>query len=103
MRHGAHAEQRDAFDLQRRPEPQLHPASPGQLRQQPSVPADVRVYWVGGTANDVDSGGTDGYNWSYYGLRRLSDNAGGQGTADGTAVILWSCNGGSNQQWSLRS
>jgi poly(3-hydroxybutyrate) depolymerase len=33
-------------------------------------------HWVGGTANDVDSGGTDGYNWSYYGLRRLSDNAG---------------------------
>src|SRR5581483_8489003 len=34
-------------------------------------------HWVGGTANDVDSGGTDGYNWSYYGLRRLADNAGG--------------------------
>src|SRR4051794_27029534 len=33
-------------------------------------------HWVGGTANDVDSGGTDGYNWSYYGLRRLADNAG---------------------------
>ncbi|MCA2225135.1 lectin [Nonomuraea aurantiaca] len=32
-------------------------------------------HWVGGTANDVDSGGTDGYNWSYYGLRRLADNA----------------------------
>ncbi|PYC88424.1 poly(3-hydroxybutyrate) depolymerase [Streptomyces tateyamensis] len=31
-------------------------------------------HWVGGTANDVDSGGTDGYNWSYYGLRRLADN-----------------------------
>jgi poly(3-hydroxybutyrate) depolymerase len=30
-------------------------------------------HWVGGTANDVDSGGTDGYNWSYYGLRRLAD------------------------------
>jgi poly(3-hydroxybutyrate) depolymerase len=30
-------------------------------------------HWNGGTANDVDSGGTDGYNWSYYGLRRLSD------------------------------
>ncbi|MBD0734883.1 ricin-type beta-trefoil lectin domain protein [Streptomyces sp. CBMA29] len=33
-------------------------------------------HWVGGTANDVDSGGTDGYNWSYYGLRRLADSAG---------------------------
>src|SRR3954469_22162127 len=33
-------------------------------------------HWNGGTANDVDSGGTDGYNWSYYGLRRLSDAAG---------------------------
>jgi poly(3-hydroxybutyrate) depolymerase len=31
-------------------------------------------HWRGGTANDVDSGGTDGYNWSYYGLRRLSGN-----------------------------
>jgi poly(3-hydroxybutyrate) depolymerase len=33
-------------------------------------------HWVGGTANDVDSGGTDGYNWSFYGLRRLADAAG---------------------------
>jgi poly(3-hydroxybutyrate) depolymerase len=33
-------------------------------------------HWNGGTANDVDSGGTDGYNWSYYGLRRLADSAG---------------------------
>ncbi|WP_256917807.1 ricin-type beta-trefoil lectin domain protein [Streptomyces hilarionis] len=32
-------------------------------------------HWRGGTANDVDSGGTDGYNWSYYGLRRLADGA----------------------------
>lgn len=32
-------------------------------------------HWRGGTANDVDSGGSDGYNWSYYGLRRLADNA----------------------------
>ncbi|MEV4056179.1 RICIN domain-containing protein [Amycolatopsis sp. NPDC049688] len=36
----------------------------------------VGLHWRGGTANDVDSGGTDGYNWSYYGLRRLADNAG---------------------------
>jgi poly(3-hydroxybutyrate) depolymerase len=33
------------------------------------------LHWLGGTANDVDSGGTDGYNWSYYGLRRLADAA----------------------------
>ena len=33
-------------------------------------------HWRGGTANDVDSGGSDGYNWSYYGLRRLADGAG---------------------------
>jgi poly(3-hydroxybutyrate) depolymerase len=32
-------------------------------------------HWNGGTAADVDSGGTDGYNWSYYGLRRLADAA----------------------------
>jgi poly(3-hydroxybutyrate) depolymerase len=37
---------------------------------------DFGFHWVGGTANDVDSGGTDGYNWSYYGLRRLADSAG---------------------------
>jgi poly(3-hydroxybutyrate) depolymerase len=36
----------------------------------------VGYHWLGGTANDVDSGGTDGYNWSYYGLRRLADSAG---------------------------
>ncbi|ACU73765.1 Ricin B lectin [Catenulispora acidiphila DSM 44928] len=36
-------------------------------------------HWVGGTDNDVDSGGTDGYNWSYYGLRKLAD-ADGNGT-----------------------
>ncbi|MCF6526072.1 ricin-type beta-trefoil lectin domain protein [Streptomyces sp. JJ36] len=32
-------------------------------------------HWLGGTAHDVDSGGADGYNWSYYGLRRLADSA----------------------------
>ncbi|MEV0200428.1 ricin-type beta-trefoil lectin domain protein [Nonomuraea sp. NPDC050691] len=31
-------------------------------------------HWNGGTANDVDSGGTSGYPWSYYGLRALSNN-----------------------------
>ncbi|WP_189157623.1 cellulose binding domain-containing protein [Lentzea pudingi] len=35
----------------------------------------VGFHWRGGTANDVDSGGSDGYNWSYYGLRKLSDAA----------------------------
>jgi poly(3-hydroxybutyrate) depolymerase len=32
-------------------------------------------HWNGGTANDVDSGGTVGYLWSYYGLRALSNNS----------------------------
>lgn len=32
-------------------------------------------HWVGGTANDVDSGGTSGYTWSYYGLRELADKS----------------------------
>jgi poly(3-hydroxybutyrate) depolymerase len=36
----------------------------------------IGYHWLGGTANDVDSGGSDGYNWSYYGLRRLADSAG---------------------------
>jgi poly(3-hydroxybutyrate) depolymerase len=35
----------------------------------------LAYHWYGGTANDVDSGGTDGYNWSYYGLRKLADSA----------------------------
>jgi poly(3-hydroxybutyrate) depolymerase len=32
-------------------------------------------HWRGGTANDVDSGGTDGANWSYYGQMRLANNS----------------------------
>jgi poly(3-hydroxybutyrate) depolymerase len=32
-------------------------------------------HWNGGTAGDVDSGGTSGYPWSYYGLRALSNNS----------------------------
>jgi poly(3-hydroxybutyrate) depolymerase len=32
-------------------------------------------HWNGGTANDVDGGGTSGYSWSYYGLRALSNNS----------------------------
>jgi poly(3-hydroxybutyrate) depolymerase len=31
-------------------------------------------HWRGGTAADVDSGGTSGYPWSFYGLRQLSNN-----------------------------
>ncbi|WP_194923961.1 ricin-type beta-trefoil lectin domain protein [Catenulispora pinisilvae] len=64
--------------------------SSGQTRSYiVEVPAgydDTRPYrlvfgfhWVGGTAADVDSGGTDGYNWSFYGLRKLAD-ADGNGT-----------------------
>ena len=32
-------------------------------------------HWLGGTANDVNSGGSDGANWSYYGLMRLANNS----------------------------
>jgi poly(3-hydroxybutyrate) depolymerase len=32
-------------------------------------------HWNGGTANDVDSGGTSGFPWSYYGLRALANNS----------------------------
>jgi poly(3-hydroxybutyrate) depolymerase len=32
-------------------------------------------HWNGGTAGDVDGGGTSGYPWSYYGLRALSHNS----------------------------
>jgi len=32
-------------------------------------------HWLGGTANDVDSGGTSGYTWSYYGLREQADKS----------------------------
>jgi poly(3-hydroxybutyrate) depolymerase len=32
-------------------------------------------HWNGGTAGDVDGGGTSGYSWSYYGLRALSNNS----------------------------
>ncbi|MFD8498910.1 RICIN domain-containing protein [Amycolatopsis sp. NPDC059657] len=46
-------------------------------------------HWRGGSANDVDSGGTDGYNWSYYGLRRLADNAN-----NGTIFVAPQGNGG---------
>jgi poly(3-hydroxybutyrate) depolymerase len=31
-------------------------------------------HWNGGTANDVDSGGTDAAVWSYYGMRQLSND-----------------------------
>lgn len=32
-------------------------------------------HWVGGTANDVASGGTDKNAWAYYGLMQLSNNS----------------------------
>jgi hypothetical protein len=47
---------------------------------------------VGGTVNDVDSGGTDGYNWSYYGLRRLADSA-----SNGTIFVA--PQGINNESW----
>jgi poly(3-hydroxybutyrate) depolymerase len=31
-------------------------------------------HWNGGTANDVDSGGSDAAVWSYYGMRQLSND-----------------------------
>ncbi|MCG5221077.1 lectin [Streptosporangium sp. KLBMP 9127] len=31
-------------------------------------------HWRGGTANEIDSGGTSGYPWSFYGLRQMSNN-----------------------------
>jgi hypothetical protein len=30
-------------------------------------------------------------------------DANGAGTANGTKIILWSCNGQPNQRWTLRS
>ncbi|MFD5467278.1 ricin-type beta-trefoil lectin domain protein [Kitasatospora sp. NPDC127059] len=45
-------------------------------------------HWRGGTADQVDSGGTDGYNWSYYGLRKLADAAG-----NGTVFVAPQGNG----------
>jgi poly(3-hydroxybutyrate) depolymerase len=32
-------------------------------------------HWNGGTANDVDSGGSDGAVWSYYGQRQLANDS----------------------------
>ncbi|MBN6042234.1 cellulose binding domain-containing protein [Amycolatopsis sp. 195334CR] len=32
-------------------------------------------HWWGGTANDVNSGGSDGANWAYYGQQRLANNS----------------------------
>jgi poly(3-hydroxybutyrate) depolymerase len=32
-------------------------------------------HWWGGTANDVNSGGSDGANWSYYGQLRQANNS----------------------------
>ena len=30
-------------------------------------------------------------------------DAGNQGTADGTQVVIWGCNGGANQKWTLNA
>jgi poly(3-hydroxybutyrate) depolymerase len=70
---------------------------------------NAHPYWLirgyhgrGGTANDVDSGGTSGYTWSYYGLREQADNSttsraifvapqgldGGWGNAGNADVVL---------------
>ena len=35
-------------------------------------------------------------------VRALCLDANGAGTANGTKIILWSCNGGTNQQWTVR-
>jgi hypothetical protein len=32
-------------------------------------------HWVGGTAEDVDGGGSSGFTWSYYGLREQAGNS----------------------------
>lgn len=32
-------------------------------------------HWIGGTAEQVASGGTDGEPWAYYGLKQLSNNS----------------------------
>ncbi|KAK4221606.1 family 1 putative carbohydrate esterase, partial [Podospora fimiseda] len=32
-------------------------------------------HWVGGTMNDIHSGGTDRELWSYYGMQRMSQNS----------------------------
>ncbi|MGC9669614.1 ricin-type beta-trefoil lectin domain protein [Planosporangium sp. 12N6] len=49
-----------------------------------------------------------GQVWSYGSGRQLQGpgnlclDASGAGTANGTLIVLWSCNGQPNQQWSLR-
>ncbi|WP_435367595.1 lectin [Glycomyces tritici] len=40
-----------------------------------AYPLIFAFHWNGGTAGDVAGGGTDGANWSYYGLQRLSNNS----------------------------
>lgn len=44
---------------------------------------------------------TSGKQLTVYGNKCLDAN--GAATANGTKIIIWACNGGSNQQWSLRS
>ena len=70
LRQGPDAEQRHAHDPERRPEPQLHPAGPRQLRQHPPVPADLRVPLAGRHRERRRLGRNQRYRWSYYGMRR---------------------------------
>jgi poly(3-hydroxybutyrate) depolymerase len=52
-------------------------------------------HWNGGTAEDVDGGGTSGFTWSYYGLREQAGNStifvAPQGNGNG-----WANSGGSD-------
>ena len=63
------------------------------VEQAASTPA---LQWIPNT--------TDGRNFSLLNVaaERVLD-VNGQGTADGTAVGLWTSNNGANQQWTLRS
>jgi len=38
-------------------------------------PLVFAYHWVGGTEEDVDGGGSSGYVWSYYGLRKEADTS----------------------------
>jgi hypothetical protein len=49
------------------------------------------------TATGVNSNGTITGQQSH-----LCLDANNQGTANGTRLVLWACNGQSNQQWTLR-
>lgn len=44
---------------------------------------------------------TSGKQFQVYGNKCL--DACGQGSSNGTEVIIWDCHGGTNRQWSQRS